>query len=48
MIGLNNISAKFVKKYSNIRKIIEKSVKMYCKDVKKRRFPSSHNIYNSK
>jgi 3-methyl-2-oxobutanoate hydroxymethyltransferase len=48
MIGLNNISAKFVKKYSNIRKIIEKSVKMYCKDVKKRRFPSFHNIYNYK
>ncbi len=46
MIGLNNISAKFVKKYSNIRKIIEMSVKMYRNDVKKRKFPSSQNIYN--
>ena len=46
MIGLNNISAKFIKKYSNVRKIIEKSVKMYCKDVKKHKFPSYRNIYN--
>jgi len=48
MIGLNNISAKFVKRYSNIRKTIEKSVRMYCIDVKKRKFPSFKNIYNSK
>jgi len=48
MIGLNNISAKFVKRYSNIRKIIGESVKMYCQEVKKRKFPSSKNIYNSK
>ena len=48
MIGLNNISAKFVKRYSNIRKIIDKSVKMYCLEVKKRKFPSLQNIYNSK
>ena len=30
------------------RKIIGKSVKIYCQEVKKRKFPSSQNIYNSK
>ena len=48
MLGLSDITPKFVKQYSNLRKIIEKSVKMYCKDVKKRRFPTAYNIYNSK
>ena len=30
MIGLSNFSPRFVKKYSNVKKIIEKSVKNYC------------------
>jgi len=47
MIGLSNFSPKFVKRYSNVKKIIEKSVKNYCKDVKKRKFPSFHNVYKS-
>ena len=45
MIGLSNFSPRFVKKYSNVKKIIEKSVKNYCNDVKLRRFPSSQNVY---
>ena len=45
MIGLSNFRPKFVKKYSNTKKIIEKSVKNYCSDVKHRRFPSSKNAY---
>ena len=45
MIGLSNFSPKFVKKYSNLRRIIDKSVKSYCKDVRHRRFPSSQNVY---
>jgi len=45
MIGLSNFSPRFVKKYSNVKKIIEKSVKNYCNDVKRRRFPSSQNVY---
>ena len=36
---------KFVKKYSSVSKIIEQSVKKYCKDVQTRRFPSSKNVY---
>lgn len=46
MIGLTDFSPKFVKKYSNIRKIIEKSVKRYSDDVKKKKFPSTQNVYN--
>ena len=46
MIGLSNFYPKFVKKYSNIRKMVEKSVKNYCRDVKLRRFPSSRYVYN--
>ena len=45
MIGLSNFRPKFVKKYSNVKKIIDKSVKNYCLDVKRRRFPSSQNVY---
>ena len=45
MIGLNSTSPRFVKRYSNIRKDIEKAVKSYCKDVKKRKFPFLKNVY---
>jgi len=45
MIGLSSFRPKFVKKYSNVKKIIEKSVKNYCNDVKHRKFPSSQNVY---
>ena len=45
MIGLSNFRPRFVKKYSNVKKIIEKSVKSYCNDVKSRRFPFSQNVY---
>ena len=45
MIGLSDFHSKFVKKYSNVKKIIEKSVKTYCADVKKGKFPSTKNVY---
>ena len=45
MIGLTNFKAKFVKKYADVRKIIDKSVKSYCKDIKLKRFPSQKNVY---
>ena len=45
MIGLSNFFPRFVKKYSNVKKIIEKSVKNYCSDVKRRRFPYPQNVY---
>jgi len=46
MLGLSNFTPKFVKKYSNIRKVIENSVKKYCSEVSSKKFPSSKNVYN--
>ena len=48
MIGLNNFKPKFVKKYSNIKIIMEKAIKSYCRDVNNRTFPSKKNIYKLK
>ena len=45
MLGLSDFFPKFVKRYSNLREIIDKSIKNYTKDVKTRRFPSSKNVY---
>ena len=45
MIGLSDFSPKFVKQYSNLKKVIEKCIKNYSKDVKMRRFPSYKNVY---
>ena len=45
MIGLSDFSPRFVKRYSNVKKIIEKCVKNYCNDIKRRKFPSSQNVY---
>ena len=46
MLGLSNTYPKFVKKYSDVKKIIEKSVKKYCTEVKNRKFPTDQNVYN--
>ena len=46
MIGMSNFSPKFVKQYSKLNKIIETSVKKYCRDVRLRKFPAKKNIYN--
>ena len=45
MLGISDFFPKFVKRYSNLREIIDKSIKNYTKDVKTRRFPSSKNVY---
>ena len=45
MLGLSDFFPKFVKKYSNLRKIINKCVKNYVKDVKNRKFPSTKHEY---
>jgi len=45
ILGLSDFKAKFVKQYSNLRKIIETSVKNYTKDVRLRKFPSRKNVY---
>ena len=48
MLGLSDFLPKFVKKYSNLKKVIDKCVKNYVKDVKTRRFPSLKNVYKYK
>ena len=45
MVGMSEQSPRFVKQYSNLKKIIETSIRNYSKDVKKRRFPFSKNVY---
>ena len=45
MLGLSEFLPRFVRQYSNLRKVIEKCVKNYVKDVKMRRFPSFKNVY---
>ena len=45
ILGLSDFNPRFVKKYSNIKRNIEKAVRSYCHDVKKRKFPSSKHVY---
>ena len=45
LIGLNEINARFVKKYSNIKKHINKAVLKFKQDVTKAKFPSKKNSY---
>jgi len=45
LVGLSNFSPKFVKRYENLNKSIEKSIKNYAKDVKTKRFPFIKNVY---
>ena len=48
MLGLTNISPKFVKEYSNLSIPIEKAIKEYVSDVKSGKFPSSEHTYQMK
>ena len=45
LLGLSNFAPKFIKKYSNIKKIINKSVLRFKHDVINKNFPSRKNIY---
>ena len=45
MLGLSGFYPKFVKKYANINRVIEKSVKKYSKEVKLKKFPSKKNYF---
>jgi len=46
MLGLSGFYPKFVKKYINLNRIIEKAVKKYTRDVKLIKFPSIKNFLN--
>ncbi len=45
LLGLSNFTPRFIRKYSNIKKIINKSVSRFRCDVINRNFPSRKNIY---
>ncbi len=46
MLGLSGFYPKFVKKYANLNKIIEKAVKNYTSETKLIKFPSKKNFLN--
>ena len=45
LIGLNPIKVRFVKQYSNIKKIIKNAVLNYSKDVSEKKFPKKQHSY---
>ena len=45
LIGLNQINAKFVKKYANITKQINSAIIRFKNEVKNKKFPSKKNSY---
>ena len=46
MLGISGFYPKFVKKYANLNKVIEKAVKKYTREVKLCKFPSKNNFLN--
>ena len=48
MLGLSGFYPKFVKRYVNLDKIIEKAVKKYSKEIKTKVFPSNKNFLYGK
>ena len=46
MLGLSGFYPKFVKKYSNLNRIIANAVKKYTREVKLKKFPSINNFLN--
>ena len=45
LLGLNPNNFRFVKKYANLRKVIDKSVRLFKKEVIKKSFPKNKNTY---
>jgi ketopantoate hydroxymethyltransferase len=46
MLGISGFYPKFVKKYANLNRIIEKAVKKYTREVKLKKFPAIKNFLN--
>ena len=46
ILGISGFYPKFVKKYVNLNRVIEKAVKEYSRDVKLNKFPSTRNFLN--
>lgn len=45
ILGLSNLTPKFVKKYIDLKQIISENVKEYIDDVKNNKFPQKENVY---
>jgi len=45
LLGLSGFYPKFVKKYANLNRIIEKAVKKYTREVKLKKFPTKKNFF---
>ena len=48
MLGLSGFYPKFVKKYANLNRIIEKATKKYTREVKLKKFPTFKNFLNAR
>ena len=48
MLGMSGFYPKFVKKYAEINRIIEKAVKKYSREVRLKKFPRTTNFLNGK
>ena len=46
MLGISGFYPKFVKKYVNLNRLIEKAVKKYTREVKLNKFPTNKNFLN--
>ena len=46
MLGISGFYPKFVKKYANLNRTIEKAVKKYTREVKLKKFPTIKNYLN--
>ena len=46
MLGLSGFYPKFVKKYTDLNRVIEKAIKKYTRDVRLGNFPSKKNFLN--
>ena len=45
MLGLSGFYPKFVKKYAQLNRVIEKAIKKYTKEVKLNKFPTNKNFF---
>ena len=45
MLGLSGFYPKFVKKYANLQKTIDKAIKQFDKEVKLNKFPQGKNSF---